>query len=54
MREEGSTYYRVFFGELRRLGRIEGQNLVVERYSKEQFQSDKAALAAEVVRSNQM
>lgn len=52
MREEGSTYYRVFFGELRRLGRIEGQNLVVERYSKEQYRSDKAALAAEIVRSN--
>lgn len=52
MHEEGSAYYRVFFGELRRLGRIEGQNLVVERYAKEQYQSDKAALAAEVVRSN--
>jgi len=52
MREEGSTYYRVFFGELRRFGRIEGQNLVVERYAREQYQSDKAALAAEVVRGN--
>jgi putative tryptophan/tyrosine transport system substrate-binding protein len=29
------AYYRAFFGELRRLGYIEGQNLIVERYSGE-------------------
>ncbi|QDW40187.1 hypothetical protein FFI89_025470 [Bradyrhizobium sp. KBS0727] len=52
MREDSPTYHRVFFGELRRLGQIEGQNLTVERYSREQYQSDPAALAAQVVRSN--
>lgn len=28
-----SAFYRGFFGELRRLGFVEGQNLIVERYS---------------------
>lgn len=49
---EDHRYYRIFFGELRRLGRIEGKNLTVERYSKEELVSDAVALAAEVVRSN--
>ena len=49
---EDHRYYRIFFGELRRLGRIEGKNLIVERYSKEELVSDAVALAAEVVRSN--
>ncbi len=31
----GSPFYRVFFEELSRLGYVEGQNLVVERYSGE-------------------
>jgi putative ABC transport system substrate-binding protein len=36
MTETGSLpYYRAFFDELRRLGYIEGQNLIVERYSGE-------------------
>ena len=52
MREDSPSYYRVFFGELRRLGQIEGQNLTVERYSKEEYRSDPVALAAQVVRSN--
>jgi putative tryptophan/tyrosine transport system substrate-binding protein len=53
IREDGvNVGYRIFFGELRRLGRIEGQNLTIERYGKEQYQSDNAALAAQVVRSN--
>ena len=30
-----SRYYRALFAELRRLGRIEGQNLVVEPYGRE-------------------
>jgi putative ABC transport system substrate-binding protein len=42
--------YRVLV-ELRRLGHVEGQNLIVERYGKEQDTSDFAVLAAEVVRS---
>ncbi|MGY8634555.1 ABC transporter substrate-binding protein [Bradyrhizobium sp. 14AA] len=52
MREDNNNYYRVLFGELRRLGRIEGQNLTVERYGKEQYHQDRDALAEEVVRSN--
>lgn len=48
MREDQN--YRVLV-ELRRLGHIEGQNLIVERYGKEQNTSDFVALAAEVVRS---
>src|SRR4051812_32762457 len=31
----GGTAWRAFFGELRRLGYIEGENLIVERYSAE-------------------
>src|SRR3954468_11890734 len=52
MYEESESYYRVLFTELRRLGQIEGQNLIVERYGKEQDLSDPAAFAAQVVRSN--
>jgi putative tryptophan/tyrosine transport system substrate-binding protein len=49
MREDKG--YRVFFEELRRLGHVEGQNLTVDRYGKEQNTADLAALAAQVVRS---
>jgi putative ABC transport system substrate-binding protein len=51
---EGSEnrYYRVLFAELRRLGHVEGQNLTVERYGREQNTSGLAAVIAEVVRSN--
>ena len=52
MYENSESYYRVLFTELRRLGQIEGQNLTVERYGKEQNPSDPAAFAAQVVRSN--
>jgi putative ABC transport system substrate-binding protein len=47
------TYLRTFeafFGELRRLGYIEGQNLIVERYSGEGQTAHYAELAKEVVR----
>jgi putative ABC transport system substrate-binding protein len=44
--------YRVFFDELRRLGYVEGQNLVVERYSGEGRPEHFRALAADVVRHN--
>jgi putative ABC transport system substrate-binding protein len=47
-----NRYYRVLFAELRRLGHVEGQNLTVARYGREQNTSGIAALAAEVVRSN--
>jgi putative ABC transport system substrate-binding protein len=29
----GGSAWRAFFGELRRLGYVEGQNLLIERYS---------------------
>jgi putative ABC transport system substrate-binding protein len=44
--------YRTLFEELRRLGHVEGQNLTVERYGREQNSSGPAVLAAEIVRSN--
>jgi putative ABC transport system substrate-binding protein len=47
-----NRYYRVLFAELRRLGHVEGQNLTVERYGKEQNTTGLAALVAGVVRSN--
>ena len=47
-----NRYYRVLFAELRRLGHIEGQNLTVERYGREESTAGVAALAARVVRSN--
>ena len=40
------------FAELRRLGQIEGQNLKVESYGREQNTSGPEALAMEIVRSN--
>jgi len=52
MQEDSGNYIAVFLAELRRLGQIEGQNLTIERYGKEQYQSNSAALAAQVVRSN--
>ena len=47
-----SKDWRAFFAELRRLGRIEGQNLKVESYGREQNTSGPEALATEIVRSN--
>jgi ABC-type uncharacterized transport system substrate-binding protein len=40
------------FTDLRRLGQIEGQNLKVERYGREQSTSGPEALAAEIVQTN--
>jgi hypothetical protein len=48
----GLPTYEAFFKELRRLGYIEGQNLVVERHSGEGRTEHYAELAREVVRSN--
>jgi putative tryptophan/tyrosine transport system substrate-binding protein len=50
LHEHGS--YRALFAELRRLGQIEGQNLMVESYGREQNTSGSEALATEIVRSN--
>jgi putative tryptophan/tyrosine transport system substrate-binding protein len=47
-----SKKYRAFFAELRRLGWIEGHNLKVESYGREQNASGPEALATEIVRSN--
>jgi putative ABC transport system substrate-binding protein len=47
-----NKYWRALFAELRRLGQIEGQNLKVESYGREQNTSGPEALAAEIVRSN--
>ena len=43
---------KAFWGELRRLGLVEGRNVVVERYSSGGRTEDFAELARDVVRSN--
>ena len=48
----GKRYSRALFAELRRLGQIEGQNLTVESYGREQNTSGLEALATEIVDSN--
>jgi putative tryptophan/tyrosine transport system substrate-binding protein len=51
MSETGSLpTFSALFGELRRLGYVEGQNLIVERYSGEGNTAHYAELATEVVR----
>ena len=52
LHEHGSKFSRALFAELRRLGQIEGQNLKVESYGREQNTSGAEALATEIVRSN--
>src|SRR6267143_4944845 len=52
LHEHGSKFSRALFAELRRWGQIEGQNLKVESYGREQNTSGPEALATEVVRSN--
>jgi putative ABC transport system substrate-binding protein len=47
-----NRYYKVLFEELRRLGWVEGQNLLVEGYGREQYTSDPDSLAKEIVRTN--
>ena len=49
MRADKNWLYRAFFEELNRLGFIEGQNLVVERYSAEGRRERQVELAHEVV-----
>jgi putative ABC transport system substrate-binding protein len=44
-----SPGFKVFFNELRRLGYVEGQNLIVQRYSGEGQTAHYAELASEVV-----
>jgi putative ABC transport system substrate-binding protein len=45
----GGTAWRAFFGELRRLGYLEGQNLIIERYSAEGHHERYADFAREIV-----
>jgi putative ABC transport system substrate-binding protein len=52
MQADSPNLYEILFSELRRLGHIEGQNLIVERYGREQNLPSPAALAAQVVRNN--
>src|SRR6266481_4371484 len=52
MSVNGTRQYRVFFEELGRLGYVEGQNLVVERYSGEGRTEHYADLARDVVNTH--
>jgi putative ABC transport system substrate-binding protein len=52
LHEHGNKFSRALFAELRRLGQIEGQNLKVESYGREQNTSGAEAAATEIVRSN--
>src|SRR5262245_2299152 len=47
----GNPSYSVLFKELRRLGYVEQQNLIVERYSGEGHQERYTELARQVVRT---
>jgi putative ABC transport system substrate-binding protein len=42
----GGTAWRAFFAELRRLGYVEGENLIIERYSAEGHHGPKRLLPA--------
>jgi ABC-type uncharacterized transport system substrate-binding protein len=48
----GGSAWRAFFGELRRLGYVEGENLIIERYSAEGHHERYAGLAREIVTRN--
>jgi len=48
----GGTAWRAFFGELRRLGYIEGQNLIIERSSAEGHHERYVDLAREIAARN--
>src|SRR5947208_9583637 len=48
----GGSAWRAFFAELRRLGYVEGQNLIIERYSAEGHHERYAELAREIVARN--
>jgi putative tryptophan/tyrosine transport system substrate-binding protein len=48
----GGTAWRAFFGELRRLGYVEGQNLLIERYSAEGHHERYADIAREIIKGS--
>lgn len=45
----GGSAWRAFFGELRRLGYVEGENLIIERYSAEGHHERYSDIAREIV-----
>src|SRR3979411_1688646 len=47
----GGSAWRAFFSELRRLGYVEGENLIIERYSSEGHHERYAHLAVEIATS---
>ena len=48
----GGSAWRAFFSELRRLGYVEGENLVIERYSADGHHERYASMAQEIVTSS--
>src|SRR5207253_4198292 len=48
----GGSAWRAFFGELRLLGYVEGQNLLIERYSAEGHHERYADIARQIVAGN--
>jgi putative ABC transport system substrate-binding protein len=48
----GGSAWRAFFGELRRLGYVEGENLIIERYSAEGHHERYADVVREIVSRN--
>src|SRR3954471_15816246 len=48
----GGTAWRAFFSELRRLGYVERQNLIIERYSADGHHERYADLVAQIVARN--
>ena len=48
----GGSAWRAFFGELRRLGYVEGDNLTIERYSAEGHHERYADIAQQIVARN--
>jgi ABC-type uncharacterized transport system substrate-binding protein len=48
----GGSAWRAFFGELRRLGYVEGKNLIIERYSAEGHHERYSDMAREIVTRN--
>jgi ABC-type uncharacterized transport system substrate-binding protein len=48
----GGSAWRAFFGELRRLGYVEGENLIIDRYSAEGRHERYAEVAREIVSRN--
>lgn len=46
-----NSYHRALFAELRRLGHVEGENLIVERYGREKNAADAARIVETVIKS---